>query len=251
MTGRNEVYVSLKSHRGFAVLSIVALAVLTALVSLGTWQVNRLAWKEELIQAVDERIKARPIPYAEWLAVKPGEDYWPVMIAGTFLHDGERHFFATHKGRSGYYVYTPLQTAAGAFVFVNRGFVPFDRKDQATRAEGQIAGTVIVEGLARTAPAAKPSSVVPDNDLGKNLFYWKDLEAMAATAGLPANAGVLPGFIDAAISATPPSGLPEGGVTLVELPNNHFQYAATWFGLAVVLAVIWSMLAFRQFRRKA
>ena len=239
-----------KSHRGFAVISVLALAVLIALVSLGTWQVNRLAWKEGLISDIELRVKAPPLQFAEWLAAKPGEDYWPVTISGTYRHEGERHFFATHKGQSGYYVYTPLQTAAGAFVFVNRGFVPFDRKDAATRAEGLITGLLKVDGLARAAPAEKPSSVVPDNDPAKNLFYWKDLKAMASSAGLPADADVLPGFIDATASATPPSGLPEGGVTLVELPNNHLQYAVTWFGLAATLAAIWGVLAFRHFRSK-
>jgi surfeit locus 1 family protein len=239
-----------QSHRGFAIMSILALAVLAALVSLGTWQVNRLTWKENLIADIESRVKAEPIEFSEWLAAKSGEDYWPVTISGTYRHEGERHFFATHKSQSGYYVYTPLQTTAGAFVFVNRGFVSFDRKDAATRVEGQTAGLVTLEGLARTAPKAKPSSVVPDNDPVKNLFYWKDLKAMAASAALPANAEVLPGFIDAAASATPQSGLPEGGVTLVELPNNHLQYAVTWYGLAATLAVIWSVMAFRHFRRK-
>jgi surfeit locus 1 family protein len=238
------------SHRSFGVISALALVVLIALVSLGTWQVNRLAWKEGLISDIELRVKAPPLEFAEWLAATPGEDYWPVTISGTYRHEGERHFFATHKGQSGYYVYTPLQIAAGAFVFVNRGFVPFDRKDAATRIEGQTTGLVTVDGLARTAPEARPSSVVPDNDPTKNLFYWKDLKAMASSAGLPANANVLSGFIDAAAPATPPSGLPQGGVTLVELPNNHLQYALTWYGLAATLVTIWSVMAFRHFRRK-
>ena len=238
------------SHRGFATLSLLALAIMAALVSLGIWQVNRLAWKEGLISDIELRVKAPPLEFAVWLTAKQGEDYWPVIISGTYRHEGERHFFATHKGQSGYYVYTPLQTASGAFVIVNRGFVPFDRKDAATRIEGQVAGLVTVDGLARTAPEAKPSSVVPDNDPAKNLFYWKDLKAMSSSAGLPADAKVLPGFIDAAASATPPSGLPEGGVTLVELPNNHLQYALTWYGLAATLAAVWGVMAFRHFRRK-
>lgn len=250
MTGRNDPRMNAQSHRGFAVMSFMALAVLAALVSLGTWQVNRLVWKEDLIRDIESRVKAEPIEFSEWLVSKATEDYWPVIISGSFRHEGERHFFATHKGQSGYYVYTPLQTAAGAFVFVNRGFVPFDRKDVATRIEGQTAGLVTVKGLARTAPLAKPSSVVPDNDPRRNLFYWKDLKAMSASAGLPVNAEVLPGYVDADVSATPPSGLPEGGVTIVELPNNHLQYAATWYGLAATLVVIWSVMAFRHFRRK-
>ena len=98
-------------------------------------------------------------------------------------------------------------------------------------------GEVTVKGLARNPLATKPSSIVPDNDPAKNIFFWKDLDAMAASAGLPRRATVLPFFIDA--DATPnPGGLPIGGVTTIDLPNNHLQYALTWYGLAAALAVV-------------
>jgi surfeit locus 1 family protein len=239
---------SARSSRGFVLMTALALAVLAMLISLGTWQVNRLAWKEDLIRDIETRTQAAPIAFANWLTAKAGEDYWPVTVSGQFRHDGERHFFATHNGQSGYFVYTPLETAPGTFVFVNRGFVPFDRKNPATRTDGQIAGPVTITGLARSVLAGKPSQLVPDNDPAKNQFYWKDLAAMSTSAGLAKNAKVERGFIDADQSATPVSGLPQGGVTLIELPNNHLQYAVTWYGLAATLAVIWSVLAFRHFR---
>ena len=116
----------------------------------------------------------------------------------------------------------------------NRGFVPYDRKDVALRAQGQVAGEVEITGLARSAPDAKPSSIVPDNDPGKNVYYWKDLSAMSVQAGLGARDKVLRMFVDAD-DAPNPGGLPIGGVTMIELPNNHLQYAITWFGLALAL----------------
>ena len=79
----------------------------------------------------------------------------------------------------GFYVYTPLQLDTGEFVFVNRGFVPFDRKEAATRAQGQVGGRVTVTGLLRAGLTEKPSWLVPDNDPAKNIFYWKDIRAMA------------------------------------------------------------------------
>ena len=219
------------------------------LLGLGTWQVNRLAWKQDLLATINERIHAKPRPLETWFKLEPGTDYWPVTVTGTYWHDNERHFFATHNGQSGYYIYTPLETFPNAFVFINRGFVPFDRKDSATREGGQIAGTVTVEGLARSTLADKPSWSVPDNDPAKNIFYWKDIKSMQESAGLPAGANVMPLFIDASKSATPASGLPVGGVTIVDLPNNHLQYAVTWYGLAAALACVWGVLAWRQVRR--
>jgi surfeit locus 1 family protein len=211
-----------------------------ALVSLGTWQVRRLHWKEGLLATIDQRIHSAPRPLAEMerqFAETRDVEYWPMTTQGIFLHGGERHFLATWKGDSGFDVYTPLRLEDGRFLFVNRGFVPYDRKNPATRPEGQVGGEVTVTGLARNPLAEKPSFIVPDNTPAQNIFYWKDLSAMAVTAGLPAGAKVVPFFLDA--DATPnPGGLPVGGVTLIDLPNNHFQYALTWYGLALVLLVI-------------
>src|SRR5690606_22718662 len=97
-------------------------------------------------------------------------DYTPVIATGTFHHEGERHFLATWKGQSGFFVYTPLELADGRFVLVNRGFVPYDLKDASKRSQGQVEGEVTVTGLARNPLAEKPSSLVPDNDPAKNIF---------------------------------------------------------------------------------
>lgn len=235
------------SNSRFGILSLLALAMFAALLALGTWQVKRLAWKENLIQTIESRIHQPPRPLEAWFKTEPGTDYWPVEVEGTFLHSGERHFFSTYDGQSGYDVFTPLEISPGSFVFVNRGFVPFDHKDAATRPEGQVAGTVKITGLARSIQTQKPSWLVPDNEPGKNIFYWKDFAAMRDTAGLPAGSKTLELFIDT--DKTPnPGGLPIGGVTIVNLPNSHLSYAVTWYGLAATLAAVWSVLAFRHFR---
>jgi surfeit locus 1 family protein len=163
-------------------------------------------------------------------------------------HARERHFLATYDGQSGFFVYTPLKLADGRFVLVNRGFVPYDRKDSATRPEGQVAGLVTITGLARDPLAEKPSFLVPDNDPGKNIFYWKDRDLMARSAGLDP-ALLVPFFVDAN-NAPNPGGLPVGGVTIVDPPNNHLQYAVTWYGLAAALAGVLGVSLWRAVRRK-
>jgi surfeit locus 1 family protein len=211
---------------------------LLALIGLGTWQVQRLHWKEGLIAKIQERIHAEPLPLddVERLYGRTGDiEYIRVSATGEFMHEAERHFFATWQGASGYFVYTPFRIADGRVVFVNRGFVPFDKKDPATRQQGQVTGAQTVTGLARLPLTEKPSFVVPDNDPDKNIFYWKDIRAMAILSGLNVDRDVVPFFIDA--DARPnPGGLPHGGVTIIDLPNNHLQYAITWYGLAVALA---------------
>lgn len=221
----------------FLASAVIAFVVLVA---LGTWQVERLAWKEGLIATIAERMASTPVPLSDAearFAAERDVDYVPVTVSGRFDHAHERHFFATWQGQSGWFVYTPLILPDDRVLLVNRGFVPYDRKDAATRAEGQVEGTVSITGLARNPLAGKPSSMLPDNDPEKNIYYWKDFGAMAAAGGHSDRARLVPFFVDA--NADPvPGGMPLGGVTLVDLPNNHLQYAVTWYGLALVLLVI-------------
>lgn len=227
-----------RSRPKTALLLGLGLVLFFFLLALGTWQVQRLYWKGDLLQTIDRRTHSAPVRLAEVekrFAASGDVDYMPVTASGTFLHQGERHFFATWEGQSGFDVFTPLHLEDGRFVLINRGFVPYDLKDAAKRPQSQGAGQVTVTGLARNPLPAKPSMMLPDNDPRKNIFYWKDRDAMAASAGLPAGAGLVPFFIDA--NAAPnPGGLPVGGVTIIDLPNSHLQYAVTWFGLAAALA---------------
>ena len=218
----------------FALLFVLFAGALAVLVGLGTWQVQRLAWKEALLATIDARIHADPLPLDEVASRYPEIEYVPVTATGRFDHAAERHVFTTWEGESGYDVFTPLLLGENRAVLVNRGFVPFDRKDPATRADGQVGGEVTVTGLARRGLAEKPSWVVPDNDPAKNVFYWKDVRAMRETSGLDPAIDVLPFVVDAG-DAVNPGGLPVGGTTLIDLPNNHLQYAVTWYGLALAL----------------
>jgi surfeit locus 1 family protein len=225
-------------------LVLIALAIL---ISLGTWQVERLHWKEGLLADIATRQAAAPVPLAdiEAMAASGGDiEYRKVTATGRYINNKERHFFATWRGQTGFYVYTPLELADGRILFVNRGFVPYENKEPEMRMQGQLTDHQTVTGLARAKLPGKPSSLVPDNDVAKNIFYWKDLDVMAESVGLD-KARVLPFFVDA--DSTPnPAGLPIGGVTQVDLPNDHLQYALTWYGLAAVLVVVVAISWFRK-----
>nr|WP_210271685.1 SURF1 family protein [Rhizobium leguminosarum] len=226
------------------ILVLIALAIL---ISLGTWQVERLHWKEGLIADIAARQAASPVPLAhiEAMAATGGDiEYRKVTTTGRYINNKERHFFATWRGQTGFYIYTPLELADGRILFVNRGFVPYDNKEPETRMQGQLTGEQTVTGLAREKLPGKPSWVVPDNDVAKNIFYWKDLDVMAESVGLE-KASVIPFFVDAD-STSNPAGLPIGGVTQVDLPNDHLQYAFTWYGLAAVLVVVVAISWFRK-----
>lgn len=221
--------------RFWAVLILLP-AAFAVLLALGTWQVQRLAWKEGLLASIEQRSHAEPVSIAAIeTAHESGEpiEYRTAYATGRYLNDSERHFFATFNGETGYYVYTPMQIDDGRYLFINRGFVPYDLKNPDTRPESLLEGVQRVSGLARQRLSERPSVMVPDNDEAANIFYWKDLDRMATSAGLPLEQ-VLPFFLDADATSVA-GGLPRGGVTVINLPNSHLQYAVTWYGLALAL----------------
>lgn len=219
------------------VTGVIAFATLMA---LGIWQVERLHWKQEMLASIDARINAAPRRIEDVLAASErGEDidYAPVTLRGRFDHQGERFFLATRNGDAGWHVYTPLLLdGSDDWVFVNRGFVPYALKSPESRAEGNMTDLVEINGLAREAPTEKASAFLPDNDPAQNVFFWRNVADMAQGLDLPSERGA-PFFVDAGPGAAP-GGFPVGGVTVIEMPNNHLQYAITWFSLAAALFVM-------------
>lgn len=238
--------------RSHVVLTVLALIALAILISLGNWQVRRLAWKEGLIAKIAARIDSEPISLEMALArQRAGDDidYLPVRVGGTFHHDKEQYYYATSPQGPGWHVYTPLETDDGHIVFINRGFVPDDRKDPKTRPEGELAGLVGLVGLVRSAPAKKANSFVPDNDLTHNIYYWRSLADMTKAAGYGPTVKVVPFFLDAKVSDVPGGG-PRGGTTIVDLPNRHLEYVVTWYGLALTLVGVYLAFMIKAWRER-
>jgi surfeit locus 1 family protein len=167
--------------------------------------------------------------------LRGGQDieYLHVAARGRFHHDKERYLYAPGKATLGWLVYTPLEVAPARFVWVNRGWVPDERKAPARRVEGQMQADVDVIGLARLSK--KPGPLVPANDVLHNLWYWPDISAMSVSAFGAATTQAAPFLIDVDAKPSPPGGLPAGGTTRLTLPNRHLEYALTWYGLALTL----------------
>lgn len=227
-------------------LTVLALPAFAALLALGTWQVERLHWKERLIAERGAALDSAPVALPESAAAARSLDFHPVRASGVFLHDREFAVNATERrsGAAGFLVVTPLALTGGGLVLVERGWVPVERKNPETRAAGELAGTVAVEGLLRLPREGKLGWFVPENRPERNEWYTIDIAAMAGTLGR-AGAAVLPFYVEAG-AAPNPGGLPVGGQARTDLPNDHLQYAITWYALAVALAVIYALLVRRQ-----
>jgi surfeit locus 1 family protein len=206
------------------------------LVALGVWQVQRLHWKEGLIAQRDAAMTAPSIAPPRSFDEARGLEFRHIAAEGVFRNDKERYLAASSdSGEPGYQVLTPLVMSDGRMMFVNRGFVPSELKDPAKRAAGALDGKRRVVGLLRLPPPTKPSFFLPDNRPDLNLWFWVDLPEMAKTAGV---ADPVLFYVDADKTSNP-GGWPKGGITRLDLPNDHLQYAITWFSLAVALIVIY------------
>lgn len=203
-----------------AILVTLAIAATIGFLALGVWQVERRAWKLDLIAKIDARVHAAPVP----LAQAGGEEYRRVRLSGTFLHDRETFVQAVTVHGAGYWLITPMRTAEGV-VLVNRGFVPTDKRGRGKQNCGPD-GDVTVTGLLRLSEPE--GGFLRSNDPAADRWYSRDVAAIAAARGL---GPVAPLFVDA--DATPnPGGYPVGGLTVIAFRNNHLVYALTWFGLA-------------------
>lgn len=223
------------------ICTVVSLAILIA---LGSWQVQRLFWKEGEIEKRQSRVSAPAVPLPEGFPDPAGIEFTRVRLAGRFLHDEEFYLGArTENGRVGYHIVTPFALADGRVILVDRGWVPENRRDPATRAEGQLEGEVTLEGLLRTGGWKGFDFARPPNKPEERFYFWLDLPVMAE--GVTEGPVITEVYIDAVASEVP-GGLPIGGQTRIQLNNDHLEYAITWYAFAVILAVIWFLYSYRR-----
>jgi surfeit locus 1 family protein len=237
-----------RNRRPWRGLLIPVVLLFAVLVGLGSWQIQRKTWKEGLIAALNERLaappSALPAPSAWPSLDQASDEYHRVKFTAEFDQDREALVYAAASAfrpdvsGPGYWVFTPARLAGDPVVVVNRGFVPEGRREVATRVAGEIRGPVEIVGVMRWPE--RRSWFSPADDPHNNLWFTRDPLAIAAAKGLPA---VAPFYVEQE-SPVPPGGLPRPGKIVANLRNEHLQYALTWFGLALVLAVAFSVWAF-------
>ena len=233
--------------RGTAFILAFMVAGLVFLCGLGAWQLDRLQWKEGLIARVQKNLQGEPEPVAAVLAdaerTRDGINYIPVKLSGEYLALKPIFEFTTFKGASGWNVYALLEIveqdrfADSQYAVINRGFIPYNER-QAFENSVPDSAKIEVVGLLRSPPEQQPSAAF-DNELDNRTFYWRDIEAMATVFKEDPKI-VAPWYIDLGL---PKSGagngeFPIAGTTLINFPNNHLQYAFTWFGLAGTLLLV-------------
>lgn len=244
------------------VLGLCAALIFTGFVALGTWQVQRLYWKLDLIERVEARVHAPAVP-------APGPDRWQqlnaeadeyrhVHMTGQFLYQYTTRVKASTRLGSGFWLLTPLRSTDGNIVLVNRGFVPeapaqrnpqslHNKTAEPNNDQSDAGQDTIVTGLLRMSEPG--GAFLRHNDPGGNRWYSRDVSAMAAAHRL---SHVAPYFIDAdAAAERASSDQPVGGLTVISFHNNHLVYAITWYALALMVAgaCFWVAREERRLRR--
>ncbi|GAM87100.1 hypothetical protein ANO11243_051210 [Dothideomycetidae sp. 11243] len=230
-------------------LAVLALIPLTAF-ALGTWQVQRLGWKTELIARFEDRLVRDPLPLPP--SVDPAAvadfDYRRVYATGKFRHDQEMLIGPRmHDGNDGYLVVTPLERhfegyEGNATVLVCRGWIAKAKGPQKTRPESLPSGVVTVQGLLREP--WKKNMFTPDNDPANGKFYFPDVVEMAAHTGSQVvwvEETMRPDLIESYNRQD--AGIPIGRPAEVNLRNNHTQYIFTWYSLAFATSImLWMVI---------
>ena len=215
-------------------VSLLAFILFSGFFWLGSWQLERRAWKLDLISRVESQLEKSPAPVParnQWNRITMNE-YLPVITSGTYLHAKETLVQAMTLLGSGYWVITPLQQLDGSVVLINRGFVDPAHQTPASREDTMTLGQVSVEGLLRlTEPGGR---FLTPNRPEDGRWYSRDVTAIGAALNLPAE-NLAPYFIDAAASNA--GDWPVAGLTVVSFRNSHLLYAITWFTLALMTVV--------------
>lgn len=245
--------------RSVMLQSFAAAVALAILIALGVWQLDRKAWKEALVANLEQRLAASAValpPPTDWPRLSAATDeFLRVAFAADFLNDKEALVYtsgSTLRGASGgpgYWVFTPARvvdgSGAGAIVMVNRGFVPEGKQDPASRPSSRLAGRIDIVGVLHWPEP--PGPFTPAGDSLRNLWFSRDSVAIASAKGIQTTA---PFYVELE-SPEPPGGLPHAGRLQATLPNNHLQYALTWFGLATVLTGVYAAWLFGGWRKQA
>lgn len=233
-------------------------------VALGTWQVERRAWKLALIERVEGRVHAPPSPIpseATWPTVSAADfEYLPVNVQGSWIPSKTVLTTAVTELGAGFWVISALQQADGTTVLVNRGFVPQDQRSrwlpdapptaEATPGTAAAESPVQITGLLRmTEPGG---GFLRTNDAAGGRWFSRDVAAISTAlglpraapffidAGLPAATTAAPGSsgdVDARTASTSAGPWPRTGMTVIRFHNSHLVYTLTWYGLALMVVV--------------
>jgi surfeit locus 1 family protein len=212
----------------FTIISVIFMG------SLSYWQLERLAWKSNLIDQFESRVAAEPVAAPDKIDNIEDWRYRRVRLQGTYLHDKEFLITGkTYEGNVGFHLVTPMKLVDGRTVLVKRGWIELKHRKPADTVPMHVEGIQTVDGLIRQDRLK--GYFVPDNEPQNDVWLYIDTAEMAEARDL---GPVLPYFVDQ-LRARGPLKMPTGADSEIHVRNEHLSYAATWALLALTLIVIY------------
>lgn len=239
---------------------------------LGTWQVYRLQWKEELIELCEERMNGDAevaMPSTELLlesdAAMNEYEYARVRLRGRYLSDCHAFLYPRFSsGAVGVHLLTPfLRTdiEPNELILVNRGWIAEDllltatprvllddpdpdiSPNNAEEGKTKTHDDRIIRAYIRRLETGPPNAHTPAHEPEKGRWYWADgtsilLHVLRGSQEKLEDLAIYPLIVDAVDDG--PDGVPKGNQTIVNLRNSHMNYILTWYGLTA--ALIWMLV---------
>ena len=221
-------------------MTIWAIPALGMLLYLGTWQVMRMHWKEALIDEFTMRATAQAVtpPAADQAA---DMRYQRLNVSGVWMHHAEVQLTGrTFEGTAGYHVITPLRLDDGRILILNRGWVSQDYRRPEKRPSSLETGPVNVQAILRLP--FKKGYFVPENYPDQDDWFTLNVADIKNHHDLGEN--VITTYTADVMRPDGPYVLPIGAAVEIDIPNDHWNYALTWYGLALGLIgvyVSWHM----------
>lgn len=214
---------------------ILGIAGCGVLISLGQWQVERLAWKEDILASINARLSATPEPLALDVSEEVDE-YTRVTLTGTPTGDELHVLVSGTEAGTGYRVIAKLETELGA-ILLDQGLLAINNKDaDPLIAQMQITGTLLWPD--------DQNAQTPEPDLAANIWFARNIDTMSAALD------TLPLLVVATQTSPPDPRLTALPVNTATIKNDHWEYAVTWFLLAAVWAIMSLYLILRTLRPK-
>ena len=197
-------------------------------IGLGTWQIIRLNWKNNLILEIENSLKNPPVE----LAQSKKENFLKIKASGSIDFDKQIYLYNLNEsGTPGFEVINPITIGDENFL-INRGWIPFEKKGtQEINVFDQknIIGTLKLQG--------RKNIFKPDNDLDENYWFSLNREDILKFTGKNFSKYII--YLDGNYQ------LPRPKKITANISNNHQKYAITWFSLALSI-----LLLYLYFRKK-
>ena len=215
-------------------LTIFALPSFLILIILGSWQVQRLSWKSDLISNYNNNFQQAPITVKELFKDRKNNKYRRTVIYGEYDHANEIQIIGkTYEGNAGFHIITPFILENNEIIYINRGWVPKKYSDKKTRKFSLLEDKVRVVGLVRLPQ--KKGYFVPENEPENGFWFTIIPEELNRHLNI---IGEKEFYIDE-LNVDEKLKLPMPANGKVQVPNNHLQYAITWYSLALGLLIVY------------